>query len=185
MNRALAVALVAGMLTVAAAAQTSPYAGLEGREIKALSPQQIEGYLSGHGMSLALPAELNGYPGPKHVLELAGELHLDAGQAQRVQEIFDAMHREAVDLGGEVVAAEAGLDRLFAGGGATAEVVRQTLDELGRLQAQLRYAHLRAHLETRAALSPQQIERYAQLRGYGGDGEPAHHPGHHHPGPRP
>ena len=49
----------------------SPYVGLEAREIKALSEEQRQELLDGHGMGLALAAELNHYPGPKHVLELA------------------------------------------------------------------------------------------------------------------
>ena len=53
---------------VASAAEiSSPYAGQETREIKALSRDEINGYLSGDGMAFAKAAELNHYPGPKHV----------------------------------------------------------------------------------------------------------------------
>ena len=52
-------------------AQHSPYTGLEERDIKALSAEQVAGYLAGDGMGFALPAELNHYPGPKHVLDLS------------------------------------------------------------------------------------------------------------------
>jgi hypothetical protein len=41
----------------------SPYAGQEKREIKALSAEDIEGYLTGQGMGFAKAAELNHYPG--------------------------------------------------------------------------------------------------------------------------
>ena len=54
-----------------AIAQQQPYAGLERREVKALSDQQLADLRAGRGMSLALPAELNGYPGPVHVLALS------------------------------------------------------------------------------------------------------------------
>lgn len=40
------------------------YAGLQQRAIKALSDQQKADLRAGRGMGLALPAELNGYPGP-------------------------------------------------------------------------------------------------------------------------
>lgn len=56
----------------ASLADTSPYTGLQERPIKALSDQQIDDLREGRGMGLALPAELNGYPGPRHVLGLAG-----------------------------------------------------------------------------------------------------------------
>jgi len=54
----------------------SPYAGFEQRPIKALSTQQIADLRAGREMSLALAAELNGFPGPLHVLELARGLDL-------------------------------------------------------------------------------------------------------------
>ncbi len=53
----------------------SPYVGREQREIKSLSPGDIQMYLQGHGMGMAKAAELNHYPGPKHVLDLAKELN--------------------------------------------------------------------------------------------------------------
>ena len=62
---------------------TSPYAGQQARDIKALSPDEIQGYLTGQGMGLAKAAELNGYPGPLHVLELAAELKLTEEQDRK------------------------------------------------------------------------------------------------------
>ncbi|MBW5435799.1 hypothetical protein FXB41_13685 [Bradyrhizobium canariense] len=59
---------------VAGAQSGQPYAGLEHRPIKALSHQQIEDLRAGRGMGLALAAELNGYPGPSHVLEFGDRL---------------------------------------------------------------------------------------------------------------
>jgi hypothetical protein len=43
---------------------------------------------------------------------------------------------------------------------------RAVLDELARLQADLRYTHLSAHLAMRSVLSAEQISRYDALRGY-------------------
>jgi hypothetical protein len=54
----------------------SPYAGMERRAVKALSEQQTADLKARRGMGLSLPAELNGYPGPAHVLELAEALRL-------------------------------------------------------------------------------------------------------------
>src|SRR5262247_2210822 len=68
-----------------------PYAGLETRTIKALSDQQIADLRAGRGMSLALAAELNGFPGPAHVLELAEQLALSEQQRSKVQDLFAAM----------------------------------------------------------------------------------------------
>ena len=82
--------LSAGFLAFMASSSAetpSPYVELRAREIKALSPQEIEDLRSGSGMGLALPAELNGFPGPRHVLELADEIELDADQRARIQAV--------------------------------------------------------------------------------------------------
>jgi hypothetical protein len=63
----------------------APYAGLEQRPIKALSAQQIADLKAGRGMGLALAAELNGFPGPLHVLELAAGLELTDEQRTKVE----------------------------------------------------------------------------------------------------
>lgn len=62
----------------------SPYAGEENHNIKALSAQEVEGYLNGNGMGLSKVAELNHYPGPKHVLELSEKLELAPKQQPRL-----------------------------------------------------------------------------------------------------
>lgn len=174
-------AAAALVLAAPAAAQHSPYAGHADREIKGLSAEEVEQLLAGEGMGLALPAELNGYPGPKHVLEMAEELELREEQLDAVSKAFDAMLREAIDLGFEIVRAERRLDALFAQGDATPEALRTALDRLGALRASLRYAHLAAHLETRALLTETQRRRYEELRGYTGDSPEHGHPdGHSH-----
>lgn len=172
--------IVAALPTMA---QTpSPYAGEQGREVKALSEQEIDDLLSGAGMGLAMAAELNHHPGPKHVLELAGELGLTAEQREAVQASFDAMHRRAVELGRRIVDAETALDRAFAAGGPSAAELDERVMEIARLRGALRATHLRAHLETRAALAAEQVTRYDELRGYGDGGDGAHrhtrHQGH-------
>lgn len=150
-----------------AVAQTpQPYAGLEARPVKALSAQQIADLKAGRGMGLALPAELNGYPGPVHVLELADALGLSADQKAEMARLFDAMKAEAVPLGERLIAQEAALDALFAGHRATGETVAAATAEIGATQGQLRAAHLKYHLATLQALQPEQVQRYAELRGY-------------------
>ena len=151
---------------VASAAQPASYAGQERREIKALSPEEIQDYLAGKGMGLAKAAELNRYPGPAHVLELAEKLQLDAEQRIRSEAIFKTMQAAAMRHGKALVEKERELDRLFAGGGITHEDLRAALEEIGRLQAEVRRAHLQAHIEQRKILTPKQIVQYEELRGY-------------------
>ena len=68
--KSLVAAIVLSFVASAALAQ-SPCAGMQARSIKALSEQQVADLKAGRGMGLALSAELNGYPGPAHVLELS------------------------------------------------------------------------------------------------------------------
>ena len=148
------------------------YAGLDTRPVKALSPEQIADLRAGRGMGLALPAELNGYPGPTHVLELAAPLGLTSEQRTRTEALVAAMKAEAIPLGERLIADETALDRLFAEKRATAATIDAATARIGATQATLRAAHLRYHLEMIAVLTPGQIERYATLRGYGGPHRP-------------
>lgn len=154
----------------------SPYADQTNREIKALAPGEIAGLLEGAGLGFAKAAELNGVPGPRHVLDLATELALSDEQRSRVQVVYDRMHERAVDLGRMIVELERELDQAFANPElATGDVERLT-SEIGYARGQLRATHLVAHLETAKLLSSEQIARYGHLRGYSGHLE--HDEGH-------
>ncbi len=179
----LAAAVAAILVVHPAAGQTGagpqPYSGLEQREIKALSAAEIDDYRNGRGMSLALAAELNGYPGPRHVLDLAGPLGLTPEQRSQTQALFDAMQREAAALGEEIVAREAELDAWFAGATAQADEIEALAVLIGHLNGRLRSVHLRTHLTMRVLLSPDQIAAYAELRGYRPRPEDSSHHGPH------
>jgi Spy/CpxP family protein refolding chaperone len=151
----------------ARAGQTpSPYAGDQHQEIKSLPPDQIEGYLNGRGMGLAKAAELNHYPGPLHVLDLAKELRLTPAQVAATRRFYAEMQQEAVRLGKQIVARERALDQMFATGNVDEATLARTLSTIGKLQTRLRYSHLRAHLRMRRRLTRAQIARYDELRGY-------------------
>lgn len=169
------VAVVVGVAPICA--EESPYRGLESREVKALSEQQIAGYLGGKGMGLALAGELNGYPGPKHVLDLASSLELSSTQRSEVQRIFETMQSEAIALGRRIVAAETSLESAFSDGSIDPELLRKSTEEIGVLQGRLRAVHLQAHLETKAILSSAQVQKYVELRGYDPD-DPDDHNDH-------
>ena len=179
------VLLVGILASVATVAQDSPYTSMQQREIKALSAEAVSGYLAGHGMGLAKAAELNSYPGPKHVLELEEQLGLDEAQVEHTEAAFRRMHEDAVRLGAELVDRERELDELFASRSASAKTTRALVRRIAKLQGELRLAHLEAHLEMEAVLRPEQIRGYDSLRGYGSGAEPEHHPGHDHPGHAP
>lgn len=147
-------------------ADVSPYAGQEAREVKALSQDEVDDLLAGRGMGYAKAAELNGYPGPLHVLELADRLDLSADQRTRTQQIYDVMNASARALGAELLAAERLLETMFATRQVDPESLRSALGHSADVQAQLRNVHLAAHLRQIEVLTPAQVERYVELRGY-------------------
>jgi hypothetical protein len=161
-------------LFASAAIAQSPYAGMQDRPIKALSEQQVADLKAGRGMGLAMPAELNGYPGPAHVLELADRLGLSADQRARVQSLFDSMKAEAVPLGAKLLDQEAALDRQFANRSITPETLKDRTAQIGVTQGELRNTHLKYHLQTAQILTHDQMQRYSMLRGYGSP-TPLHH----------
>lgn len=171
--------LASALAPLVHSASPSPYAGQQSRDIKALSSAEQAELLAGKGMGLAKAAELNGYPGPAHVLELAAELALSTEQRERTRALWQAMHARATRVGQQVIDAERELDVLFASRQVTRERLAAQLDRIGALQAQLRAVHLDAHLEQSLILTPEQASRYAVLRGYSGEAgtQPEHGPG--------
>jgi Spy/CpxP family protein refolding chaperone len=159
-----------------AVGQSTPYAGQESREIKALSADEIRDLLAGKGMGLAKAAELNGYPGPLHVLENRTALKLSDQQARQTQALFASMQAKARGLGKSLVEEERRLDRMFGDRTISHEALVATLARIGALQADLRAAHLEAHLAQRQILTADQNAAYIKLRGY--DSTMRHEGGH-------
>lgn len=170
----LSIALFA-LLFSAAAFSASPYAGQQAREIKSLSPQEVGDYLAGKGMGLAKAAELNGYPGPAHVLGLAEKLALTSEQRAQTESLFKDMQAKAIAAGKGLIEEEKALDNLFAMKTITATTLQGALKRIADQQAQVRLTHLDAHLAQVAILSPQQIALYNELRGYADPSKPHTH----------
>ncbi len=161
--------------STAAAETAAPYAGMEDRPIAALSAADVAALEAGEGWGLALPAELNGWPGPAHVLEAAEEIGLSSEQRAAVEAVFAAMRREAVAAGADYLLAERALDAAFAEGDPAPEEIAALSAEAGAALGQLRAVHLAAHLETAPLLTRHQRMIYARLRGYAGGGDHDHH----------
>jgi hypothetical protein len=163
---ALATLALGGLAVAQHQGGHTPYAGLEKRPVKALSEQQIADLRAGRGMGLALAGELNGYPGPMHVLELADQLGLSGELRERMQKLIESMKAEAIPEGETLIAREIALDRAFAERTISAEMLASLTGQIGETQARLRAIHLKYHLTTADLLSPHQRHRYAELRGY-------------------
>jgi hypothetical protein len=170
------------LLSVASATAAEPPQASAGAppSIKALTPDHVAGLLAGAGLGYAKAAELNRYPGPLHVLELADELGLDAAQREATRALRTRVVEQASALGAELVAAEAELDAMFRSASVSQPAMDEALVRIGTLQSRLRGVHLGAHIEQRALLSPEQVDRYVRLRGYADPGGHAHGAGHAH-----
>lgn len=173
--KAVATTITIVILAATAAPAQSPYAGMQARSIKALSTQQIDDLRTGRGMGLALAAELNGYPGPAHVLELSDRLALSPAQKERIQKLFESMKVESAPIGARLIEQEGALDQQFASRSITPDALKDATANIGATQAELRNAHLKYHLETAQILSLDQMKQYADLRGYTSNAPAGHH----------
>lgn len=157
--------LLSVLLAACGASSHSHYAGLENRDIKALSDTDMARYQNGEGGGDALAAELNGLAGPKHVLELAAQLQLTPLQLSKTRALFDEMQKDAKAHGAALIRQERKLDKMFVAR-ADGKQVRAVVLAIGELRARIRYAHLSAHLRQDALLNEEQRRMYVKLRGY-------------------
>ncbi|MEL6446037.1 MAG: hypothetical protein AAF089_07100 [Bacteroidota bacterium] len=139
------------------------------RRITALADREIEGYLAGRGMGLAIPAERNHFPGPLHVLELRDTLGLSPEQQAYAEQLRQEVVEEAPRLGAAYIEAERALDSLFVHQVATEASVRRQTRAVADVLGALRALHLVAHVAMRDTLRPAQIALYDDLRGYPAD----------------
>ncbi len=156
----------------------STYSDQEHRKLKAFSDNETNGYLNGKGMGFAKPAELNSYPGPRHVLDLSKKLNLSISQINETEALFNNMQKKAKEFGKILIDKEIEIENLFLNNIATPEVLDTLLIEAANIKAKIRFAHLVAHIQQKSLLSNHQIQEYNKIRGYTGDKNTQHN--HHH-----
>ena len=144
----------------------SNYLGQEKRPIKSLSEDDMQQLKQGKGWGLAKAAELNGFPGPVHILQMKNKISLSKKQETKIQAMFEDMKSKAIPLGNQLIELEKKLNDSFANKTITKELLQQQLDSISDVLKRLRYVHLETHLLTPNILTPAQIEQYNQLRGY-------------------
>ena len=147
----------------------TPYAGMQNRAVKSLSDDDIKELRRGGGWGLALAAELNGMPGPAHLLELKAQIPLTDDQVAKTQALLSDMRKAAIPTGERLIAAESALEAAFANGAINEASLRGLLAESESARTELRFIHLSQHVKTVQYLKPEQIKRYNILRGYAED----------------
>jgi len=162
LSACLAAFLVASALP--AAAQQAGQPGHQGRGHGAMQAREFRNLQQGRGMGMGRVAEVNGYPGPMHVLQHAEALELAEGQIERSRELMSRVKSRAPELGKQIVDAERRLAAMFAEGGINAAEMDALLLEIAKLRAHLRSLHLTAHLDQAAVLTEAQLLKYKELR---------------------
>ncbi len=148
---------------------SSSYKGQEYREIKSLSSEDIDELQKGKGWGLAKAAELNGMPGPLHLLEMKEEIKLSEVQVSQIEQLYEKMKKEAIPLGLEFITLEKKLNNAFANRTIDEKGLKSLLEQIANTYMALRYVHLSTHLKTPSILTTSQIETYNKLRGYFSD----------------
>lgn len=162
----------------ASAQPTSAYVAQLSSPVRGLSPQEVDDLLNGRGAGYARLAELNRYPGPRHVLDLKQQLQLTDVQETEIQTVFKQMQKDAKQLGVEIVDKEKQLSDVFAGGSLSETDLSAQTDALGLLYGKLRAVHLGAHIKIKPFLTATQIAKYDELRGYADSAKPMDHMQH-------
>ncbi len=149
-----------------ASSHHSKYAGQENRAIKSLSAEDIAELKRGGGWGLAKAAELNGVPGPIHLLEMKDEIGLNDTQRSAIGAIYRRMKSQAIIHGERLIDLERRLESGFRNRTITDALLRASLSAIADTKKELRYVHLAAHIETLKILAEKQIRTYNALRGY-------------------
>lgn len=153
-------------LATASSDYQSNYAGQEAREIKTLSAEDIAALKAGKGWGLAKAAELNGVPGPRHLLQMKDELGLNEDQVENITLLFKNMQAKAIELGHLLILSERRLNNAFYFGHINKIRLKKILDVNQMLRKKLRFVHLNTHLDTLKYVTRDQVSLYNQLRGY-------------------
>ena len=172
--------LLISPITTVGGNQISKYADEINNPVKSLTLKEHQDYKAGNGMGFAKAAELNRYPGPRHVLDLESELELTRSQKHSTQQIFQAMKQEAIILGNELIEQERVLNALFQSQSIDKSMLIEQLNEISETRSKLRFIHLNAHLSQTELLTSKQIDLYNRLRGYGKQTHNSQHSGHSH-----
>ncbi|MBC8144133.1 MAG: hypothetical protein H7X80_01040 [bacterium] len=123
---------------------------------------EVDALRRGYDMGGARTAEAVGLPSPERAIELADELTLNLGQIEAINAVHNVVLVEGQRLGRAIIEHESKLDSIFTGDPRD-WTVRPIVLEIGNLQTELRYVHLRARMRMKDILSTTQQKRYATM----------------------
>ena len=127
-------------------------------------PSDKNSLLNPEDIDQAAYAEKNGYPGPKHVIDLADKLQLSEEQKGSVKRIYNEMETRAKELGQRIIDLEEELNKAFGDKLVVEKSIRNDVEQIGRLRGRLRSVYFLAHFKTRNVLNDKQVATYIKLR---------------------
>ncbi len=147
-------------------------------DVKTLSADRMAGLMRGAGLGYAKAADLNGWPGPLHALEMKEALSLSDAQVREMTALRGEMAARAVPLGRDLIEAERALNRLFAAGTPSAAEIEAATARIAAIEGRLRAVHLVTHLRAAPLLTRRQTKLYSRARGVSGRKGHGGHQGH-------
>jgi Spy/CpxP family protein refolding chaperone len=111
-------------------------------------------------------AERHLYPAPQTALQIADSLDLNDAQRAQLRQLQHDTDAEITALGRRIATEERRLARAFAENNIEATRVDALTARISALDGRIRALRLRSHLAARDALTPEQLLRFAGLRGY-------------------
>lgn len=154
----------AAALEEASDAAAEPEAEAAGETPAWLNQREIRQLRDGRGMGMGRVAAVNGYPGPMHVLRQAEELELSDEQREQTSALRERIHARSRELGERILAAESRLGDVLAADAVDRDALREALGEIADLRAELRAAHIEAHLDQADILTADQLEKIGEMQ---------------------
>jgi Spy/CpxP family protein refolding chaperone len=127
-------------------------------------PSDKDRLLKGEAAGETLVAEMNGYSSTQKVLALQDQLGLTKSQLKKIDEILKNTLVSITVKGQEIIEEEEALHKLFTSPSINEQTLRIKLDRIGKLRAELRFAHLQIYLKTKQILTAPQWERLRELK---------------------
>jgi Spy/CpxP family protein refolding chaperone len=126
-------------------------------------PADRDRLLAGTPENEAALVEASGFPTPERILSFNDQLGLTKDQLKKIDAIVKELPVTLKVKGEEIVEAEDELLKFLQTGAPNERNVRTRLERIGKLRAEIRFAHIQVHLKIKALLTTNQFDRYKEL----------------------
>ena len=127
-------------------------------------PPDKDQLLKGDANGQALVAEGNGFPAPQKVVSFKDQLGLTKDQMRKIDEMLTNLQVSATVKGQEIVDAEEEINKFFESGSINEKTLRNKLEQIGKMRADLRFMFLQVYLKEKQILTVKQWERLKELQ---------------------